>query len=267
VPQSSPDGERRLAFEADAVKSQESPLRSITLLRDAAHKWTSYPFSVPVVRNLERISISESVCFFAGENGSGKSTLLEGIALAFGFGMQGGSKHMRHITDRDEEMSELAKALQLSWRRKPLQGYFLRIETLHNVASYIDQLAAEDPGIYGSYGGKSLHAQSHGESLLALLQHRFSRDGFYVLDEPETALSPQRQLGFLVILHQLVSSNQGAQFLIATHSPIILAYPKAQIFVFDRGAVEEVRYEETEAYKVASGFLSNPEAYLKHLLM
>ena len=256
-----------MTFEANTVKFHGSPLRSVTLLRDAAHKVTTYPFSVPVVRNLERISISESVCFFAGENGSGKSTLLEAIALAFGFGMQGGSKHMRHITDPDEEMSKLAKALQLSWRRKPLQGYFLRTETLHNVASYIDQLAAEDARIYGSYGGKSLHAQSHGESLLALLQHRFSRDGFYILDEPETALSPQRQLGFLVILHQLASSNQAVQFLIATHSPIILAYPNAQIFVCDRGVVEEVAYEETESYRVASGFLGNPKVYLKHLLM
>lgn len=248
------------------MKAEPSTLKHVALLRDPIRDLDSYPFCVPVIRHLEQLTISRSVCFLVGENGTGKSTLLEAIALNFGFGMQGGSRNMARIADRDGEIEQLSRALRLSWRRKPLEGFFLRAENLYNVATYIDKLAEEDSRIYASYGGKSLHRQSHGESLLALLQHRFSRDGFYVLDEPETALSPQRQLALLAILHQLTRSNGAVQFLIATHSPIILAYPEAQILSFDSGRIEEVAYEDTDAYRITSGFLANRGAYLRHLL-
>ncbi|MBV9282595.1 MAG: AAA family ATPase [Chloroflexi bacterium] len=242
-------------------KARASALASVTLQRDRVADWDGYPFSVPAIRSLESLAVTRKVCFLAGENGTGKSTLLEAIAVAFGFGMQGGSRHMTHPTGGDDAIAELAQALRVGWRAKPLDGFFLRAETLFRVASYLDELGGD---IHESYGGTSLHEQSHGEALLSLVRHRFSGGGFYILDEPESALSPQRQLAFLVLLHELAS--QGAQFLIATHSPIILAYPDAQIFSFTRGVIEEVTYRETEAYQIASGFLKDPELYLKHLL-
>jgi predicted ATPase len=201
-----------------------------------------------------------------GENGSGKSTLLEAIADSFGFGMQGGSRNMTHAANPDGAIRELSRALRLSWRKKPRQGYFLRTESFFDVATYIDELAEDDAQAYESYGGKSLHQQSHGESFLALFQHRFGDEGLYLLDEPEAALSPQRQLSFLVILHRLASTAPATQFVIATHSPIVLAYPNAQIFSFDSGAIVEIGYRETDSYKIASGFLRDPELYLRHLL-
>ena len=136
----------------------------------------------------------------------------------------------------------------------------LRAESFFNIASKVDQL-----GVAQSYGGKSLHEQSHGESLLALLQNRFSRNGFYLLDEPEAALSPQRQLAFLVILHDLLANNENVQLIIATHSPILLAYPDAQIFSFDSGKIHEIAYRETQPYQLSSRFLANPGRYLAAL--
>jgi predicted ATPase len=206
------------------------------------------------------MGITQPVCFFAGENGSGKSTLLEAIADNFGFGAQGGSKHAAAAFGIDSSARSLADCLRLSWRQKPLGGYYLRSESFFNIATLIDDLEA-----HKWYGGISLHQQSHGESFLALFQNRFGADGFYILDEPEAALSAQRQLTFLVILHQLVLQGR-AQFFIATHSPILLAYPHAQIYSFDADAIQEVPYEETTAYEIASGFLRDPQAYLKHLL-
>lgn len=238
-------------------------LSRITLLRETIQHWNQYPFSVPVIQHLDALDITHRVCFFVGENGSGKSTLLEALADHFGLGKQGGSRHITHETVAEDATRDLANALRLSWRKKLLHGYFLRAESFFNIATYLDSLGDT---AYAAYGGTSLHRQSHGESFLSLFQHRFSRDGFYLLDEPEAALSPQRQLSFLVILHDLVTSTTATQFIIATHSPLILAYPEAQIVSFDDGRIADIAYRETQPFKITSAFLSDPERYVRSLL-
>lgn len=244
-------------------------LKSITLLKERVKNWNAYPFSVPTIRSLAEITIKKQVCFFVGENGTGKSTLLESIATYAGYGKEGGSKNIQYKTTsyhHNQPTTDLANVLRLSWSRKLTNGYFLRAESFFNIATYLDDLDREDGSALFSYGDKSLHEQSHGESFLSLFQHRFSRNGFYLLDEPEAALSPQRQLSFLIVLDEILKNCKESQFIIATHSPIILAYPNAQILSFNNSKIQETTYEETEVYKVTSSFLSNPKAYLHHLL-
>ena len=194
--------------------------------------------------------------FFVGENGSGKSTLLEALAECCGFGPQGGNRD--HHRESLEERSALAKALRLSWLPKATEGFFMRAESFYNFATYIDQVSD-----LRAYGGKALLAQSHGESFLSLFSNRFEQ-GLYILDEPEAALSPQRQLSFLRIIHELETAGH-AQFLISTHSPIILSYPGAVLFSLDGDAIREIAYRETEHYRVTRDFLNAPERYFKHL--
>src|SRR5258708_30923347 len=150
--------------------------------------------------------------------------------------------------------------MRVGFTNRTGKGFYLRAESFFNVASYIDSV-----GVLDSYGGKSLHAQSHGESFLSLLQHRFTRSGFYVMDEPEAALSPQRQLSFLVLLHDLLADNNDIQFLIATHSPILLAYPDAQILSFDAGNIQELGYRESQPFQLMSRFVAAPERYISAL--
>jgi predicted ATPase len=226
-----------------------------------------YPFNLPVVRSLSTWRLHPRVTFLVGENGSGKSTLLEGIAVAWGFNAEGGSRNFNFQTT-ERVTSELHDALRL--RRgltRPWDGYFLRAESFFNVASKIDELD-EEPGagkIANAYGGKSLHDQSHGESFWSLFLNRFKGDALYILAEPEAALSPQRQMAFLSRLHDLVQEN--SQFIIATHSPILMSYPDAHIFqIQDDGALEAVDYKDTAHYRVTRDFLNRPEAMLKVLL-
>ncbi len=241
-------------------------LRSATLLRDRITDWESYPFSVPVLRNLAEITFESRVCFFVGENGSGKSTLLEALAEHVGFNREGGGRNfVRETSESVRATSPLSRALRLSWSKKLTQGFFLRAESFFNMATYLDELQKEDPHTLASYGGKSLHEQSHGQSFLALLENRFSRQGFYLLDEPEAALSPQRQLGFLLLLHNFLRGNADIQFVIATHSPLILAYPDSQILSFDGEQLARINYEESVPYSIVRGFLENPKNYLRHL--
>ena len=215
-----------------------------------------YPFSVRAFAKGIDLAFSTPVTFFVGENGSGKSTLLEAIADLCGFNLEGGSRdHRRSVA---AEPSELAAALRLSWQPKVTRGFFLRAESFFNFASYIEGVSD-----LVAYGGKSLHAQSHGESFLALFSNRFDR-GIYILDEPEAALSPQRQLAFLKIIHDLVGSGH-AQFLIATHSPIILSYPGAVLYNLDGGSIEQVDYRETEHFQITRDFLNAPERFFRHL--
>jgi len=157
-------------------------------------------------------------------------------------------------------IDSLVRALRVGFTNRTGSGFYLRAETFFNVASYVDSV-----GGTGSYGGKSLHDQSHGESFISLLQHRFTRSGFYVMDEPEAALSPQRQLSFLVLLHDLLTTNNNIQFLIATHSPILLAYPDAQILSFDGGHIHEVSYHESQPFQLVSRFVTAPERYINVL--
>jgi predicted ATPase len=218
---------------------------------------THFPFSIPAFRHGISLEIRTPVTFFVGENGSGKSTLLEALAEICGFNPEGGSRD--HHREAREDRLELAKALRLSWLPKMTEGFFMRAESFYNFASYLDNVSSD----FKAYGGKSLHHQSHGESFLALFQNRFEH-GLYILDEPEAALSPQRQLAFLRIIHELEAPRH-AQFLIASHSPILLAYPGATLYQFEEGGIREVAYRETDHYLVTKDFLNGPERILRHL--
>lgn len=222
-----------------------------------------YPFSLSIIKNLKDIKFPTKVTFFVGENGTGKSTLLEAIASKVGFGPEGGSKNIAFKTSTHHVYTaaeHLAECLTLSWRQKPMDGYFFRAESFYNVANYLDSI----PDGNKSYGGKSLHAQSHGESFLSFFNNRVGQNGFFILDEPEAALSPQRQLSLLVIIKQLCSSSN-TQFIIATHSPILLAYPGATIYSCDGECLKKISYTETSHYQITKRFLNNPELYLKNL--
>jgi len=233
-------------------------LKSITLLESRINQGKNYPFNIPAIKSLKSLEVTSRICFFVGENGTGKSTLLEAIAAHYGFGLEGGNRNFSpKTTGSVRSVEPLARALRLAFTKRTGKGFYLRAESFFNVASRVDDLGTSD-----SYGGKSLHSQSHGESFLALLQNRFTRSGFYVMDEPEAALSPQRQLGFLVLLHDLLRKNNDIQFLIATHSPILLAYPDAQIFSFDGGNIHQINYRESSPFQLLSRFLATPERYL-----
>ncbi len=246
---------------------------------DARHYWLSarlerregwdearYPFNLPVVRNLDELTFHPKVTFLVGENGSGKSTLIEALAVAWGFNAEGGSKNFRFDTRASHsELHRFVRPIRSTKRAK--DGYFLRAESYFNVATQIEDLDRE-PGlgarIIDSHGGASLHEQSHGESFFALLEHRFRGQGLYILDEPEAALSPSRQLSFLARLHELV--GQGSQFIIATHSPIILAYPQAWIYQTSPRGLERIDYEDSDHYQVTRNFLNRRDAFLDVLL-
>ena len=227
-----------------------------------------YPFCVPIIKNFKKLHFTSRITFFVGENGSGKSTFLEAIALHAGFGFEGGSRNIHFQTGNygnRQAVERLSDCLQLSWRSKPKNGYFFRAESFFNLANYLDQMAEfAGPEAYKPYGGVSLHAQSHGESFFSFFQHRIRSGGFFILDEPEAALSPQRQLSLLVIMHQLLK-NSDTQFLIATHSPILLAFPGAIIYSCDGDALCPMSYTQTAHYQIMKGFLSNPECYLQRL--
>jgi predicted ATPase len=217
---------------------------------------STYPFNVRALSQGVDLTFRSNVTFFVGENGAGKSTLLEAIAECCGFNPEGGNRDHHYATFADR--TALAQALRLSWSPKVTEGFFLRAESFYNFATYIEQVSTMH-----AYGGKSLHKQSHGEAFLSLFVNRFEQ-GIYILDEPEAALSPQRQLSFLRILYELEKPNH-AQFLISTHSPIILAYPGATLFTLDGGSIEEIAYEDTQHYQVTRGFLNHPESYFKTL--
>jgi predicted ATPase len=238
-------------------------LVGIELLRERVSSFAEHPFSLPVIAALSRLSLDHPVTFLVGENGSGKSTLLEAIAVAWGFNPEGGSRNFGFASRATHSTLHTALRLSRSPRRNR-GGYFLRAESFYNVASEIDRLESVDPGLLAAYGGRSLHECSHGEAFLALLTHRFHGDGFYVLDEPEAALSPNRQLAVLARLHQLVL--EGAQFIIATHSPILMAYPNARILLVTDEGLRLVAYEDTEHVTVTRHFLNQREKMLRILL-
>lgn len=245
-------------------------LDKIKINFDDSINFNQYPFSLNIVKNLKEITFTTKVTFLVGENGTGKSTILESIASKAGFGLEGGSKNINFKTSQEYTYSaatDLARQITLSWRQKHQNGYFFRAESFFNIANYIDYLAKECGGpekAFAGYGGKSLHEQSHGESFLAFFQNRLGDGGFFILDEPEAALSPQRQLALLTIINNMCKQSN-AQFIIATHSPILLAYPNATIYSCDSGILTKISYEETEHYKITKNFLNNPELYLKHL--
>lgn len=244
----------------------EQFLIELILKRDMIEDVSRYPFSLNAFRNFDRLKLHPKVTFFVGENGSGKSTLLEAVAVANGFNPEGGSKNLSFGTR--ESHSDLYKYLRCSRGiKKPRGGYFLRAESFFNVATEIEALDNEfsfGPPIIDSYGGTSLHEQSHGESFFALLMNRFSGDSIYILDEPEAALSPTRQLSVISRVHEL--TNMNCQFLIATHSPILMAYPEAEILTLGENGLVKTDYEETEHYQVTKGFMNNRASMLRELL-
>ena len=238
----------------------------VSLLRDKVDTFYRYPFSLPAIKYFEHIDLHPNVTFIVGENGSGKSTLLEAIAVALGFNAEGGSKNFRFDTRRSH--SELHEFLRIAKGYKsPRDGFFLRAESYFNVATEIERLDAEPspgPPIIDSFGGRSLHEQSHGESFMTLMRERFRGHGLYILDEPEAALSPSRQLETLTRIHELV--RQQSQFIIATHSPILMAYPDAAIFQCGRGGIGPIAYEDTEHFRITRDFLAHREKLLRVLL-
>ncbi|HUQ57507.1 AAA family ATPase [Lentzea sp.] len=226
--------------------------------RDDTHR---YPFTLPAVRHLLQhpLDLTRPVTFLTGDNGAGKSTLIEAIAVAAGFNAEGGTQSFHFATKATE--SSLGDYLTLSWgTKKPRTGFFLRAESFYNVITEIDRIGA---GIHASYGGKSLHERSHGESFIDLMTHRFGGRGLYVLDEPEAALSVKGCLTVLRRMHELV--QEGSQFIIATHSPILLAAPDATILEIT-DTIDEVSYDTAEPVALTRNFLGGPDRFLRHLL-
>lgn len=221
----------------------------------------SYTAKLPAVQDLHRrgaLSFAQPVTFLTGENGSGKSTLLEAIARCAGYNAEGGSKNFRFSTR--ETTSNLAEHLRLVRSAYEKDGFFLRAESLYNLATQVDELDLNPEG----YGGRSLHAQSHGESIRSLVCSRFRGQGLYLLDEPEAGLSPTAQMALLYEMHRLCRAD--SQFIIATHSPVLLAYPGAVIYALSDEGIRETTYRESEPYRLTRQFLNDPEGMLRRLL-
>lgn len=237
-------------------------------LKEGAPKSEDYPFHLPLIRCLD-IEFASPVTFFVGENGTGKSTVIEAIAALCRLPVSGGSRNELAGQHGPDSSSPLTPFVRPSFRRRPRDGYFLRAEFQAHLASLLDQRKADpdftmwggDP--YERYGGRSLHTRSHGEAFLAILQNRI-RSGLLLFDEPESALSPQRQLVLLAHMSMLVANGK-SQFIIATHSPILLTFPDAQILSFDGDAIHDARLEDTSHFQITKGILQNPGVYWKHL--
>ena len=218
----------------------------------------SYLRNITAISGVEQISFSNSITFFVGENASGKSTLLEAIAVADGFNPEGGTRNYNFSTY--DSHSELCNAIRLSRGiRRAKWGYFLRAESFYNVATMEEEYSRGPGGKPQHY-----HEKSHGESFLALVQNSFKPNGLYLLDEPEAALSPQRQLTLLVEIVRC--AKEGSQFIIVTHSPILLGIPGAEILSFDEGKIHPCAYEETDSYQVTSMFINHRGQILRRLL-
>jgi predicted ATPase len=235
---------------------KEKPyLREVSLQIDSIPSFDKYPFSIPALKNLDSLEFHEDVTFLVGENGSGKSTLLEAIALRLGFGIEGGTKNVQVKTHNNASVLQDYIKLTKSFK-KPQDHYFLRAESFYNVATYM-----EDVKYLQEYGGKSLHNQSHGESFMATLLNKLKGSGLYLFDEPEAALSPTRQLAAIAAIDQLVKKN--SQFIIATHSPILMAYPNATIYLLNSNGIQKINYEESEHYIVTKRFLNDYQGMIE----
>lgn len=231
-------------------------VRALVLKRDEVVDFDAYPFSIPAIKQLDELALDPHVTLFAGENGSGKSTLIEAIAVAAGFNPEGGSRSVTVSTRASHSL--LHKYLRLvRGTHRPRTGFFLRAESFFNVATYI-----EDVGVTHAYGG-ALHEKSHGESFISLVTNRFGPGGLYILDEPEAALSLRGNLALMRRMHDLAA--EGSQFIISTHSPILLGYPGAKIYVLSDEGIAQTPYGETEVFELTKSFLSDRGQFLRHL--
>jgi predicted ATPase len=250
------------------VQSSDSPayLLGLEIIAGRVPDFDQHPFSVPCIRSLN-LSFRSQVTFLVGENGCGKSTLLEGIAALCRLPLSGGGRHDLAAQHGPRGETPLVFALRPRFRRQPRDSYFFRGEFSAHFASLLDQRGADpdfgrDP--YASYGGKSLHSRSHGEGYLTLLNERIGEDGLYLLDEPEAALSPQRQLALLALLADRIRARS-TQFVIATHSPILMTIPGAEILLIDGASISPTLLQDTEHYQVTKAVLQNPASFWRHL--
>lgn len=257
---------RRSSTPSEAVRRAGGFVRSVSV--EPGADTGRYPFTLPAVRSVIQaggLELDPGVTCLVGDNGTGKSTLVEALAVAAGFNPEGGSQSFRFVTRATE--SSLGDALVLRWGHiKPRTGYFLRAESFYNVATEIEKLDKEPgPSLLAAYGGVSPHERSHGESFLDVVTHRFGPNGLYLLDEPEAALSVKGCLALVARVADLVA--EGSQFVIATHSPILLAVPGARILQVDGdGVIEQVTYDDAEPVTLTRGFLDSPQLFLRHLL-
>ena len=228
-------------------------IKSARILQERIVDPDGYPFNIPSLQHDHEIIFDHPVSFFSGENGSGKSTLIEAIATAYGFNPEGGNKNILFSTQ--DTHSSLHEALRMTrGTTQPEDGFFLRAESFYNLATKIDEIG----GLSQYYGGRSLHEVSHGESFLHLILHRFWGNGLYILDEPEAALSPTGQFTLLKKIYDL-AYQEHSQLIVATHSPILLACPKAKIYEFDESGIHEKNYHDTMNYALYHRFLNDPK--------
>lgn len=237
-------------------------IKKISLEREKIRSFDNYPFNIEVIKNMENIYFKKPVTFLVGENGTGKSTLIEAIAVALGLNAEGGTENFKFSTKNTT--SELSDYLTVSTYNRAKTKFFLRAESFYNFSSEVERLVEEDEfySLYRSYGG-NLHKCSHGESFLKLVKNRFSDHGLYILDEPEAALSPERQMSLLCLIDDLV--KQGSQFIIATHSPILISYRDGEILDLNHN-LETKDYKDTNIFQTYKMYLDNPEEMQHRLL-
>lgn len=236
---------KRIEFEKDNIMNQDE-----------------YPYNIPCLKRFKILEFHNPVTFLIGENGSGKSTLIEAMAISLGMNGEGGTNNFNFSTKNTiSSLHPYIKVVKTS--KLPQTKFFLRAESFYNFATQLDEIEKDSGGIFTYYGGKSLHEQSHGESFMAVMKNRFGKNGLYILDEPEAALSPTRQMSLLILMKQLI--DEGSQFIIATHSPILLSYPNAEIYDLEH-SFSSCKYEETEYYQLYKLFINDKERILNELL-
>jgi len=247
------------------MHSFDHMLQSVAIAWGDVPNCEVYPFAIPAIRKLESLALDPYMTIFVGDNGSGKSTLLEAIAIACGLNPEGGDTNV-HYRTRDSHSGLHEYIRRARGVRQPSTAFFLRAESYYNFASRLEELD-DDPDFagdpYGALGGKSLHGQSHGESFWSLMYHRMWPGGLFFLDEPEAALSPNRQLAALARMYELCV--EGAQFVMATHSPILMAFPNARLYQFSVNGIERIEYEDTEHFQVTRDFLNHYRASVREL--
>lgn len=231
----------------------------VTLHSERFPTGEQYPFNLPPLRQTAELDLSSPVTFFVGENGAGKSTLLEAMARACAIHIWGEEEGVR--LERNPYRQQLHGYLDVHWTGSPVPGSFFAAQIFRKFAQLLDEFASCDPEQLDYFGGRSLMSQSHGQSLMSFFRSRYQLTGLYLLDEPETALSPTSQLALVNLLHEMSAAGH-AQFIISTHSPILMACPGARIYNFDRIPIAPIQYEDTEHYRLYKGFMNEPEAYL-----